>query len=486
MSGSAYDFYNPFMTVVIVTADGTRWPLWTNIDQQVAAATYAKAGLDGLTALCFVSEVTVALSLSGLATIKVVLTPPFEEGRKLLDSSVLEWPFSTLEVQLGYVDGPSPGVFTGMMQQPEFQMGTDISITLTAMGEGGFNAAVSPRKDPLPRQSRLAAITSLLKGVGNKRNLPPPDISEIKPGSEASILLKEEVLISPAGYSEWSLIQSLARQCRCWVLFLGKTLKLRPYQELLTDPPKRSFFFRDYPGGKLGVEVNAFPILSVSSDITAQLFFTGVTEGLSQGDIQSSTGKIVRSYTTDATAKPSNPGLGTRSNREREPGEGIDPQTGLFPGQGTNIAPGSPEDPVAKQEAVAEFDHNASRGIGIDLTIETLGVPDLNPGDVIAVYGVGKRFDSTRTGHEGTNYAVHELTHKVGSDGFTSTLKCYSNTAPFATLNTIIQPEASGAIALAPTNPSVSALPVQAGTLPGALDGRNVLPSIEGIGDSIL
>ena len=449
MASGRYDFYNPYMSAVIVTRDGTRWPLWTGLDRErIGATAFDRAGLNGLTALCFVSEITVAVDLAGVPKITVVLTPPFEEGRKLLDSSVLEWPFSKIEVLLGYVGG-SDVIYTGQMTTaPEFQMGTDISITLTGVGEGGFNAAVSTEPAPLPRQTRRDAMKALLGG-GVRGVISTLDDSAVALTSEAFDLLEEEVIISPAGYSSWALLTSLARQCRCWALFLDTTLTLIPYQVQLTGPARRNFYFRDYPGGKLGIEAKAFPILSVSSDTAATLFFTGVTQGLFQGDIQSATAAVSKRYITDKTAAPSKPGEGSSSPLSLNDVISVDPETGVISGQGLLQAPGSPDDAFAAGEAISDFDHKSARGLGIELTIETLGVPDLFPGDVIAVYGVGRRFDSTRTGRLGTNYAILALTHKIG-DGFTTTLKCQSATVPFADQDATVQAASNGAVAKAP------------------------------------
>lgn len=461
----AYDFSNPVCSVAIIDATGVRWPLWTDLPSYVDAATLSRANLGGLTALCFVSEVTVKLTLSGLPEITVTLTPPIEEGQLLLDSSILEWPYSSLEVQVGYF-GMAPNVFTGRIQKPEFQLGSDMTITLTGIGEGGFDAAVAPRKDPLPRQTRLAAIKSLLAGTDGKGRYTVDD-SEVKPNTDAYNLLRGEVLISPAGYSEWYLIASLARQCRCWVLFddFKQALRLRPYQELLVAPPVRNFYYRNFPDGLLGPAYNAFPILGASSDTISTLFYTGMTRGIIQKDVQSASGDIVRNVISNKTAGTARTGNGTfrlgkvdpsATNFAVDTGRATLDEDGVYTGEGLHQFPGSPDDVEARQEGVSAFDEMSSKGIGIELTIDTLGCPDLFPGDSIAVFGLGVRLDSTRTSNAGTNYAIHELTHRFGGSGFSTQLKTQSNVAPFAAKKVILQPQSTGPIAEAPPKTAVT------------------------------
>ena len=57
---------------------------------------------------------------------------------------------------------------------------------------------------------------------------------------------------------------------------------------------------------------------------------------------------------------------------------------------------------------------------GIQCEIETVGIPDIIPAEVVTVYGVGKRYSDK-------NYYVSKVIHSVGGGGFTTRLTLISN-----------------------------------------------------------
>ena len=66
----------------------------------------------------------------------------------------------------------------------------------------------------------------------------------------------------------------------------------------------------------------------------------------------------------------------------------------------------------------------ASFGMGIHLNIEPLADPDLFPGDVITVKGIGSRLAG--------NYAVFKQTFTLGSSGSSMSLEVVSNASALA------------------------------------------------------
>lgn len=447
MTEILYDFSAPMCSAAIITPDGVRWPLWMNIkERQDVLAAYSKANLGGLAALAFLSSIEVSLDLAGIPKITLELSPPLEEGQKLLDSSLLEYPYSILEVELGW-RGVTPSVYSGRLQAPSFRIVNDISITLTAVGEGGFDTATSPRGDILPPMTRREAIEYLLKGSRQNRNL-TLDVSEIQPNTKAAKALDEQVVISMGGYTEWFTIQSLARQARCWTLFLGSSLLLRPHQEKLTGDPVRNFITKNFPGGILGPKSKNFPILELDAPESDALYFTGVTKGLYQGDIQSATGEVLERFINDDTEQLSRNGPGTPvKDPYATPGVGTPPYASA-------IAPGSPDEPQQYADATALYEDISTKGIGFPLNITSMGCPDLFPGDIIGVFGVGRRFDTGLGGRRGTTYGVYEMTHRYAvGEMFTTAMKVNSNIAPFAEKAAILEPDAAGPVSMYKADP---------------------------------
>jgi hypothetical protein len=69
---------------------------------------------------------------------------------------------------------------------------------------------------------------------------------------------------------------------------------------------------------------------------------------------------------------------------------------------------------LAKEQMQAEF-RRAKDSSGIVLEVETLGMPEILPSNVVDVTGMGKRFDS--------KYTVFSVTHSLGSAGSSTKLE---------------------------------------------------------------
>jgi phage protein D len=102
---------------------------------------------------------------------------------------------------------------------------------------------------------------------------------------------------------------------------------------------------------------------------------------------------------------------------------------------GTNVGVGDPKSnrsptklPVASADSTApqlkaSIDSEFSREqalMGIQLEIESLGVPDLMPGMVIDVDGLSARYKGV--------YAITDLTHTWSGSGASTKFTCFSNT----------------------------------------------------------
>ena len=520
-TGLSYDFYAPFMQAVIIEPNGTRWPLWTRLPQTDSQR--AAAGLGNLQSLPFLTELTVKLDLSGVAVITAVLSPPIEEGRLLLNSSVIEWGASHLQVQFGYIGSGGSAVlspmYSGLMLQPEIQFASpDISITLKAQGEGGFDATRTHSHKTLNNVTRLAALQSLAAGPDLQRPL-KINVEEVEQNtaSDAFRKLHTEVNVAGGGHTNWYLMQIIARQCLCWIVQIGDTLYLRPWDKLLVGEPRATFYFYDYPGGRFSPTESTYPILSASSPLTS-LYFTGVSKGLMQSGVGSKSGDVINQLFTDADLKPTRSGDGAIEPTPKAVPTELDPSEISLLGTGPRNGPAvRAEDErlrrnaAAKAAAIAEeqafeaalkkalsspaqkaqdkkskkllktlnaktpvqaegtspnpttgdgaarhseapdskhaFDKaksefaEFSKSVGIKLEIETLGIPNLFPGDPIAVRGLGAR-------HDRNHYAVLDVTHSLGGDGFKSTLNAISNSQPIEDSRlAILAAHASGGVA---------------------------------------
>lgn len=164
MQRLTYDFRAPYMSAVIVTPGGVRVPLWTEL--QLSAAQRDSINL-GVSSLPYLSELEITLPLGDVPTIRAQLTPPFLDARAFLNSSVIEWGLSTIEVQFGYSGGNGQAVlspiFAGILLKPDVSLGQDASITLNAQGSGGFGSLRTQQAEVL-RGTRLEIVEALARG----------------------------------------------------------------------------------------------------------------------------------------------------------------------------------------------------------------------------------------------------------------------------------------------------------------------------------
>jgi hypothetical protein len=156
-----YDYFSPYMRATIVTdpSDPTkRYPLWMNLGKDSDYSTLSPFQLDGyvgsgakaktnISSLAFLSSLTIELQLDAIPRISASLTPPYLDAREFIDSALMDWGSSNLEVQIGYV-GSKDGTylsppFIGRLDKPDVTFGTDVTIGLTAQGIGGYFAATT-------------------------------------------------------------------------------------------------------------------------------------------------------------------------------------------------------------------------------------------------------------------------------------------------------------------------------------------------------
>lgn len=170
-----YDFYNPFVraSIVAVASDGKRtvYPLWVN-NSAADGKTTDDSENSPLRALAFVSEVSVELQLALLPKITVTLTPPYEDAIKFLDSELMEWGTSVIEVEFGYLSTDTNNTllsptFSGVMLKPEVSLGQDVTITLTAQGLSGLSAQHQSGTRVFNGKTRQYIIKAIAEGRTN-------------------------------------------------------------------------------------------------------------------------------------------------------------------------------------------------------------------------------------------------------------------------------------------------------------------------------
>jgi hypothetical protein len=430
---ATYDFYNPFVSARIVTVDGGLFPLWVGAPSDqggVSSEAWNRVGFQGRS-LAMLQEVQIVLNLGFIPVITATLVPTYAEAIEFLNSALIEWGQSTLEVQFGYVgrgtECPvlSP-IFSGTILKPDVSLGADISITLRAQGVGGFSAARQESSRIVSGESRRDAIERVLSGrdpVYQRRVR--VDFSEVeRVGGSPLEALNGSVGAIVQGYqSDWTFIWRLVRECQCWMILIEDTLKIFPRDAAVTKPPKLTLALYDFVAphntgasgvaDRLGPSVGVFPILSASSP-TMAVYAPGAVRGLVMQGIHSEDREAWQRIFGDEEVRPArtNEGSSDGGTSDANPGNAAD-------GDGGTFHFGDVDNLQVEAQARAEFS-DQTFAMGVKLEVETLGIPDLIPGEVVRVHGLGRRMDH--------NYVVHEVKHTIGTNGYVTSLSLMSNT----------------------------------------------------------
>ncbi len=426
MTRPTYDFYSPFVSATIITSAGQRVPLWMVQGQQAATQTML-AQRDRP----YLQEVSVKLNLGGMPVITARLTPTYEQGIEYLNTSLSDWSQSLLEVVMGYATGGTGGgavlgpAYAGLLLKPEIQIGTDISVTLNAQGAGNFSLTSAGSTETLTG-TREQIINQLLRGpsTANPSRM-RLDLTEVRRSEDQDVqraFFTDQLSLPLGGRTAWQHVSSLIWETRCWMYVDGDFVRVYPRSFAFTQPPKYFLAaFRFGTAGELGPAAQVFPILSASSPTMGAYLPAGLT-----------------ALATPGTNPRSREASGTQFNERNAAGartqDGIArPDTGargMSPGQNNGqgaVANGVQVMPVEAAETTASTQAQAARAeweaqgssVGIRLELETLGIPDLVPGDVVTVQGLGIRVDG--------NYATMEVTHTASASGMTTRMTAGKN-----------------------------------------------------------
>jgi len=422
MAANAYDFYSPFFAAAIVTKDGIRVPLFANTNSSAVTTDAGASSLaeTGLESLPFLESLTIELNLAYLPKMTAVLSPPFRDAQKFIDSPLVEWGQSILEAQFGYSSGTPQGAvlsppFQGLLLKPDIQIGAICTIGLNAQGMAGYSATVAEGHQTFKNKTRAYILAEVAKGSGTPLRDLEMDFTAVPAGSRASeLLLNTPVDKDQGSLSDWAFLWQTVRDCGCWMSCTGNIVKVFERNTALAAKPKYTLRLFDFDKGKLGPIQGDFPILGVSSP-TMAVFLPGATKALVSQGILSSTGETVTNVITDATTAGTKVGGGSTGIASNGNSPGPDTNTGKG-GTAFTRDPSYPDTLDGAKEAYA-----ASFSMGIKLEVDTLGLPDIYPGDVVAVKGVSARFD--------WNYGVFTVRHSLGPTGFVTHLTMMSNTS---------------------------------------------------------
>lgn len=421
---AVYDFSTPWVSAIILNPDGTSIGLWTN---EQAGSTSDQSGQGGAeNSYPWVTEATVTLPATDkVPVISVQLEPPFEDGIRFLDET-FEWGRSTLQVKFGYTENGDP-IYTqpwqGTLLKPDINISESVTITLHAQGLGGFSA-IRQRGGETPAEGETLRDfwTRLVKGPNNQRDA-EIDFSEADKDADTKKLLDAAVEnYAQANKSDQQVFWDMARRANCQFYYDNKTIRVIPVKPSIVKTPKRVFRLYHYPGGALGgvttqqsagsEETMVYPVLGLSAPEMA-MWLPGSVRGATMREVSAESREVNSVVVESDKESKTGPG-GIQATKE---GKEL-PAANTDTGQGVELFYGDPETVDALRDA--QQAHRDFSNTGLQIEVDTVGIPDMLPAEMIALYGAGRRFS-------GQNYKVFKVEHTVGSGGFGTNFTAVSN-----------------------------------------------------------
>lgn len=426
-----------------------------------------------LNALAYVSEVRVEHRLGMNSKIQLVLTPPFEDGLRLLNSEIIHFGVGRLEVTIGYTTGSNDGAasakmprlpFVGLLQKPDVQMGgEEISITLNALGVGyAMNITAGTEVETFePGISFADAVKQILQKYANdgddrksgidisdlyshfteedkdpvrghkffrvppelpssRRNMGRRDLGPLgETGDEEEG--EGDIIIQRGPRNDWWFVTEIVRKFDLDFFVLGDKLIIssneRWMQNIGRNSARKHFVLR----GNVDPNRNIYPILTFNSPTTAVWLQPGVGQVAAEDidDDKETEGRV------EANAR------NTEQTRTRDGAvdvSAVTPVADVPQDAGRNL-PGNPHDAAVHEEVRSEWERLQMQA-GITAEVSTIGIPNLTPGEVVQISGF-QRYGVDRGAalFEG-NYGVLEVTHSVGTSGYETNFRCLSNFIP--------------------------------------------------------
>lgn len=438
------DYYGIAIEGTLALRDGKPYKLWVGgTDLPGALANPA-----------WVSNITIELALGLNSKVQVTLTPPFEEGLELINSDLLEWGMGNLLVSVGYTTGSGETMtkpFGGLIQKPDFKIGTDISVTLTALGVGyslNLKKPIGPRK--WDNKSPAEVVLEVLK---NYQELDISDIYSdftieqksanlregkhpffriptklVPEGTGPQAKQKAELItIEQSTKNDWWFFTDLVRKHALDVKIINKKVTLHEPTKWRADKPVMSFILR----GPIDSEKRQYPILELDSPDTWIWLAVGAGKAVAAdvkfqkqiGIFQATPAKP----TTETTTKPEPGRKQPKVKTEQiEITQGM--PGGVYASEDQNAAfsyPACPED--GRDEEIKAELKNIFNQQGVILEITTIGIPDLLPGQVVTIHGTGGGSDKPKFD---ANYGVQWVQHQCGTAGYVTKFKAINSMFP--------------------------------------------------------
>jgi hypothetical protein len=423
------------MAVRIVTTDRQIYPLWMSAEggATAGATSTTDAGLDGealIAGLPCVESVDIEIGLGMNSKLTIAIATPFDLGLAVLASPLMR-EGNVIECQVGY---PRIGRFmpwiSVMAARPDARISPDEGFSATLNGEGGaFIALRGSRTAEYQNKSYVDMLREILTHEGYENiDLAVPDSD-----GPSDPLYQVRERLSQSAQSDWFFIQYIVRAANCdaWMEPSSstdgrQTLRILRREAVLGSTPRFSFVMR----GNADFEVY-FPILEFETQAEG-VWLPGAATTIRTGELNPTSGGALDRLTTraDSPVPAAGPVVAATGGATVEDTAVIAAVTAEGDVAGDHLYVSERDPRTAAEVATAHLTESSLRGGGIQATITTIGIPDLFPGQMVGVVGVGV-FNGL--------YLVQKVTHRVSAEEWGMTMELINNATETAMLSDILR-----------------------------------------------
>jgi hypothetical protein len=456
--------------------NGLRYDLWleSNTDPRVPNA---------LKTLAYVQDVTVELGMGLNSKVQLVLAPPYEDALVLLNSPLIQWGVGRLNVKFGYSTGTGQREsfsFGGIIQKPDVKIGNDITITLNAMGIGyamsmiGGSQEQSYATDDTPA-TVVEKVLSTYNGIDTDRLYEDFDAKKrkelpfFKPIFKDTPLGPDPSVLERGPRNDWWFVYDIVKSYGLELLIVDSDFRVMDSDGWRSRGPTKQFRLRAGidPNPEKGLPI--YPILSLSSPTESVWIASGVGRQVMKDVAESKVKKEVvitpqkltqeekdRIAKVEGTYKKPKvlKGKALKRQQRREDlaadhadaleileaeigraskenstwGTETKNRFNAGPLSSARNSPGNPQTSMRDHAKGMISRRNHLKGIHVD--VQTIGLPDMRPGDIIGIDGFAVQ--GQKEGVFDGPYGIIEVRHQIGLGGFTTTFKAIANWFPRA------------------------------------------------------
>lgn len=388
-----------------------------------------------------VASIEIEQTLAGNGNIKIELTPTYEDAMALLDSSVLGLG-NVVKVKWGYGSpagagfGPMFREAVGIMVLPDVTLGHEISITINAFGYGRTMQNDERRKtwraenDP---NSSILSLDEIIKKLSVIYGWADPEIE-----NDEKFRKIPQTPFVQSGETDFEFLRKTTQLYGGEMAVVTDQKTGKP-QIKIVDVRKRLDGDEHVPMVTLQmyaqIAVNfsdgVFPILSFSTE-SGGLMIAGASRGVCLQQVSDTNSPVV---TTEIDPKTVTGGKGSAQYdlsgaKETPVGKISKAPVSLAH---TNGADGRtcgkhmsfPVDPKFVEQRLSAEMNRATTLQNIQITVTTLGLPFLQPGEAVSVRlsRFTAKTSQVQTMFDG-KYLIYRASHKLGGNGYEVELTC--------------------------------------------------------------